>query len=136
MRVRVTWVDTDWWSTVTVTLAVPAVALVMTVDAFPLVVVVVAGLGVPRSLEKVTGVPSGTKPSDDVSAPPESWVRSATTTAPKVAAEKLETGVLEAPSTSHGSASMEPGTVADNAPQPGWPGPALQPNQLSVASST
>src|ERR1700704_5873651 len=40
------------------------------------------------------------------------------------------------PRVSQGSASIVPGTVGESVSQPGWPGPALQPNQLFSALTT
>src|SRR5439155_15346947 len=85
-----------------------------------------AGSTEPRLVAKVTGVPSGMWPVPEVSWPAELWVRSAVTIWPSA----------EIPSTSQGVKSMDPAIGSEIAPQPGLPGPALQPNQLFSASRT
>src|SRR5438445_9018165 len=107
-----------------------------TVDALPLTVAALVGLAVPKVVENATGVPSGMWPRPEVSAPEEFLVRSAVTTTPAAADWKAKGGPAEMPRTSQGSASTLPGAVTTTLSQPGWPGPALQPNQLFSALIT
>src|SRR5439155_24547905 len=129
-------VDTVWWSTVADTVASPGVGEVTVVEALPLRVPAEVGSAVPKVVEKATGVPSGMWPREDVSAPAELWVRSAVTTTPAAADWKAKGWPGGMPRVSQGSASTVPAAVTTTLSQPGWPGPALQPNQLFSALMT